>query len=254
MCTILAVSAQSRSISIFSVHYFILTSEPVAMSDTEGSTSTPATGVAISPDQFEMLMSSIQSSKASFDNQFAEFRAEVRLGQEEAAAKALKRVRYDKPYTYKKKGNEEQATFNARVDEALAETQADLPEAATSTALLRAHESLAKDTCRKLIAKRQKLIRIADRSELGWGVVAEYTADELADGSDDEKRLENRRAFKLWIKGKLNWALMVVLLALSSYKAPPFVDFLLADGTRKSAIHDHVQTETERKHDMVSTC
>ena len=42
----------------------------------------------------------------------------------------------------------------------------------------------------KLLAERQKLIKIADRSEYGWGVVAEYTADELADDSDDEKRLE----------------------------------------------------------------
>ena len=42
----------------------------------------------------------------------------------------------------------------------------------------------------KLLAERQKLIKIADRSEYGWGVVAEYTADKLADDSDDEKRLE----------------------------------------------------------------
>ena len=28
------------------------------------------------------------------------------------------------------------------------------------------------------------------RSDNGWGVVAEYTADELAEDSDDEKRLE----------------------------------------------------------------
>ena len=41
-----------------------------------------------------------------------------------------------------------------------------------------------------MIAERQKLIRIAERSELGWSVVAEYNADELADDSKDEKRLE----------------------------------------------------------------
>lgn len=35
----------------------------------------------------------------------------------------------------------------------------------------------------KLLAERQKLIKIADRSEYGWGVIVEYTAD-------DEKRLE----------------------------------------------------------------
>ena len=42
----------------------------------------------------------------------------------------------------------------------------------------------------RLIANRQKLIKIADRSEYGWGVVAEYEADDLASGSEDEKRLE----------------------------------------------------------------
>ena len=42
----------------------------------------------------------------------------------------------------------------------------------------------------KMIAERQKLIKLADRSEFGWVVVAEYTADELADNSDDEKKIE----------------------------------------------------------------
>ena len=35
----------------------------------------------------------------------------------------------------------------------------------------------------------QKHIKIADRSEYGWATVAEYEEDELADNSDDEKRL-----------------------------------------------------------------
>ena len=41
----------------------------------------------------------------------------------------------------------------------------------------------------KLITARQKLIRIADRSEFGWSIVAEYDEDEMADGFDDEKWL-----------------------------------------------------------------
>ena len=41
----------------------------------------------------------------------------------------------------------------------------------------------------ELRTTRQKLIRIADRSELGWKVVEEYEADEVASGSDDEKKV-----------------------------------------------------------------
>ena len=54
-----------------------------------------------------------------------------------------------------------------------------------STNIKAALESLKEG--RALIAERQKLIKIADRSELGWAVVNEYTADELAANSDDEK-------------------------------------------------------------------
>ena len=37
---------------------------------------------------------------------------------------------------------------------------------------------------------RQKHIRIVDRSEYGWAAVEEYVEDELADGEDDEKRIQ----------------------------------------------------------------
>ncbi|XP_038064952.1 nephrin-like [Patiria miniata] len=42
----------------------------------------------------------------------------------------------------------------------------------------------------KATKERQKLIRLADRSELGWGVVKEYVADTLAEDSSDEKRIK----------------------------------------------------------------
>ena len=41
----------------------------------------------------------------------------------------------------------------------------------------------------KAIELRQKHIKIADRSELGWAVIAAYEDDELASDSDDEKRI-----------------------------------------------------------------
>ena len=52
-----------------------------------------------------------------------------------------------------------------------------------------ATKSLIKD-CLQLIRKRQKLIKIADKSEFGWLVAREYDEDEIASNSDDDKRLK----------------------------------------------------------------
>ena len=46
---------------------------------------------------------------------------------------------------------------------------------------------------KEIIRKRQKLIRIADKSTDGWEVVDEYVSDELASGSEDEKRLKKAK-------------------------------------------------------------
>jgi len=41
-----------------------------------------------------------------------------------------------------------------------------------------------------LLLEREKLIKVANRSEFSWEVVAKYMAYELAEDSNDEKRLE----------------------------------------------------------------
>ena len=128
---------------------------------------------AVTDDQFGQLMAAIHSSQERIDHKLAEFRAEVKQGQEDAAAKALKRVRHDKPYSFRRKGNEEQSSFNEKVEEMVLEAQAELADVRDSPAVDRARETLTEGT--KLLAERQKLIiKIADRSEYGWGVVAEY--------------------------------------------------------------------------------
>ena len=92
---------------------------------------------------------------------------------------------HEKPYEFGHKGDKKHATINSRVDEAMAETQTEPANAGTSPALERARTALSKGTCRRLIEERQKFIKIADRSEYGWGVVTEYTADELVDDSEE---------------------------------------------------------------------
>ena len=58
------------------------------------------------PNQFAQLLEAITSSQTTMERRFTEFRDEVRQGQEDAAAKALKRARLEKPYTFRRKGNE----------------------------------------------------------------------------------------------------------------------------------------------------
>ena len=53
---------------------------------------------------------------------------------------------------------------------------------------------------KKLLAERQKLIKLADRSECGWATVSAYLADDLADTPDDERRISKaeKSAKKAW--------------------------------------------------------
>ena len=49
-----------------------------------------------------------------------------------------------------------------------------------------------------MIAHRQKLIKMADASELGWRVVNEYVTNPLASDSEDEKRIFKTEARAKW--------------------------------------------------------
>ena len=87
---------------------------------------------------------------------------------------------------FKYKGNRKQFEFNAELDEILTRiiNCADEPQ--------KVKEFTVK--AKVVIKKRQKLIKIADKSKDGWLVVEEYESDDLASGTDDEKRLKKARS------------------------------------------------------------
>lgn len=83
----------------------------------------------------------------------------------------------------KYKGNQCQFELNAKIEGILDKIKVENDGANTPVDKLVAE-------AKKLIRKRQKLIRIADKSKDGWKVVEEYVSDELASDTEDEKRLK----------------------------------------------------------------
>ena len=141
-------------------------------------------------DPLELVLAAINTSQA----ELRELREEVRGAQEDTAAK-LAALKTERPYSFRKKGHEEQYVFNSAVNSKIAEAGLQLArvergvaDGAAKVALDAAKEALTKGE--QLMAQRQKLIKVADRSELGWAVVAEYQADDLAENSDDGRKLE----------------------------------------------------------------
>ena len=93
------------------------------------------------------------------------------------------------------KGNQKQFKLNAELGSILDQIQ-------TANAATRNEEIVALVTeDRKLIHKRQKPIKIADKNKDGWQVVEEYESDELASNSDDEKKIKKAREAAMEKKG-----------------------------------------------------
>ena len=89
---------------------------------------------------------------------------------------------------FSQKGHEIQFKFNLSVMDKLDDLEALTKKSRRSKVREEQIEVLAE--VRMMLNKRNKLIKIADRSELGWKTVREYESDEIADDSADEKRLK----------------------------------------------------------------
>ena len=91
-----------------------------------------------------------------------------------------------KPVVLKNKGNQSQADFCTTLLRMVGEMKLIMNENNTEASAKKLSEMEAE------INKRIKLIKLADRSEGGWHTVNEYLSDDLASGSEDERRI--RRA------------------------------------------------------------
>ena len=120
---------------------------------------------------------------------------------DEVAEMVTKKPKIDRSILeFKSKGNEDQFVFVEKIEERLKDSSKELerisaaitatvpdPPEVLTQAVAKTKRSL--DDGMSLVSHRQKLIRLADRSENGWKVVKEYESDSLADNEDDEKRI-----------------------------------------------------------------
>ena len=141
------------------------------------------------------VMEAIEESKRTMEEKFQSLKDEMRKSQEEVTESVVRKVKSSRQPDFRRKGNEKQFKFNDAVAEKLEEVGTELEnvnkEGATADVKKEAVDRATKlvKEGKDLIEARQKMIRLADRSEYGWDIVNEYEADELAADSEDEKRI-----------------------------------------------------------------
>ena len=134
------------------------------------------------------LAKSLSGLKEELRSGFSSLKREL-VDENNLAIKKLKSAASSAP-KFKKKGNEKQFEVNSQVLDHV--QSASLFLAATPPQMDKALEELKEGE--KKLAHRNKLILIADSAEEGWEVVNEYQRRDLADDSDDDKRIRQAEA------------------------------------------------------------
>lgn len=135
----------------------------------------------------ESIVSIVKTvTNSQLDKKLDSFITSISHRFEEASTSKFKQLQEKSHITdveFKFKGNKEQYLFNSNILDNLSKvsTRLELGRLEETIPIIR---SIEKD-----ILHRNKLIKIADRSDGGWETVKEYQKDELASDSDDEKRL-----------------------------------------------------------------
>jgi len=150
-----------------------------------------------------------------------------------------KQIVFKKPKktnSFKFKGNQDQFEFNTEILEQVEEIEY-LHKQGSSSRFTKRVKILKAD-----LEKRNKLIRMADRSPAGWGIVKEYLSDEIASDSDDEKRIRaaETRAIRKHNKNKTSYT-------SSTVSKPPDQTFRNASGNYTDKQHQSNSRENTQK-------
>ena len=135
-------------------------------------------GTAISPSTSGLIKASASESIGSL-GRFAKRFSEENSSTVEQAVKKARRQNY----TFKRKGNQQQLDHAVQV--------LDKFDEASDALKAKSYDKVkaALDSGTEVVSKRIKVIKMADKSDLGWSTVSEYLSNELASNSNDEKRM-----------------------------------------------------------------
>ena len=114
--------------------------------------------------------------------------------QEDAMELALKRARKERPLEFNHKGHQEQFLFNETVKDNIAAATRQLgkiePSDREKAVIEKAKEELQEGAA--ALVDRQKMIRLADVAENGWGAVQEFKGlYEFADNEEENNKMAN---------------------------------------------------------------
>ena len=133
-----------------------------------------------------------KTARKELEDKITRLEEDVKTSNLEAAEKAVKKAKRERPLEFKRKGHEEQYRFNQDIGDCIASATNHIAKIATpgekdKAAMERAVKELQEGMA--LISQRKKFIRIADQSEHHWQTVAAYRGNDLAE-DEDAKRLE----------------------------------------------------------------
>ena len=123
-----------------------------------------------STDPMLRVLDAMKRSEQRMEHRLDLLEAEMHCSQDKAVQRATEKAKREKSYSFQKKGHQEQ-TSTSRSMSVSTKLQRRLPRGQRQS---RHWTRPSRPSGKGLIGERQKLIKIADRSEYGWGVVVEY--------------------------------------------------------------------------------